>query len=57
MSVVPFATPTSYEIVDCSLEASRLIFLNCIPRPDVGGFPRVGSLGLSDKHSPQEDPW
>jgi len=53
IDIAPFATPTGYEIVNCSLEASGLIFLDCIPRPDVGRFPCVGSLSIFRESSPQ----
>ena len=43
----PFATSTGYEIVYCSLETPRLIFLDCIPRPDVRRLPCIGNLGAS----------
>lgn len=46
IGIVPFATSAGYEIVYCSLETSRLIFLDCIPRPDVGCLPCIGSLKL-----------
>ena len=52
-NIEPFATPTGYEIVDCSLKASGLIFLDCVPRPDVRRFPCVGGLALSNEHSPR----
>ena len=50
--IVPFAAATSYEIVYCSLQAPRFIFLNSIPGPDVGCFPCVGSLDHSREIHP-----
>ena len=44
--IAPFATPTGYEIVYCSLETPRFIFLDCIPRPDVGCLPCVRGLHI-----------
>jgi len=47
VGIAPFATSTGYEIVYCSLETPRLIFLDCVPRPDVRRLPCIGSLGAS----------
>ena len=54
IGVVPFSTPAGYEIVYCSLETSRLIFLDRIPRPDKGCLPGIGSLKLSRECSSEQ---
>ena len=44
IGIAPFATPAGYEIVYRGLQASRLIFLDYIPRSDIGCLPRIGTL-------------
>ena len=57
MGIVHFTTSTGYEIVYCSLETPRLVFLDCIPRSDVGSLPRIGSLNISLVSTyPKEEP-
>jgi len=47
VGIAPFTTSTGYEIVYCSLETPRLIFLDCVPRPDVRCLPCIGNLSAS----------
>ena len=54
MVIAPFTTPTGYEIVHCSLETPGFIFLDCIPRPDVGCLPCIGGLHIFHEHLPEE---
>ena len=56
VGIVPFSTSAGYEVVDCSLETSRLVFLDCIPRPDIGCFPCVRSLASLMNVRPKEHP-